>query len=305
MSKTNSPKKPARNSAKPKAAGEKKANRYSALIEKIFLAHHTKDGAAFEFERGEVETTAKKLGIELPKNIGDAIYSFRYRYELPRKITDTATPGHEWLIFPAGRSRYKFKQFKASRIVPRPNFEVTKVPDATPNLILENALGDEQALLAKIRYNRLIDIFLGVSTYSLQSHMRTTVKSLGGSQIEIDELYVGVDTHGTQYVIPVQAKVGTDKLGVVQLFQDIECCKEKFPNLVCRAVAAQFMQGGKKIALFDLKLGEEELLVRQEKHYELAPQRGISADELASYKQLSGYPGESLASPVQSADSAL
>jgi hypothetical protein len=272
------------------AAKEKKPNRYAALIEKIFFAHYQNDGEPFEFQRSEVETTAAELEIELPKNIGDAIYSFRYRYELPRGILETAASGYEWLIFPAGRSRYRFKQFKASRIVPRSNYDVTKIPDATPTLILENALSDEQALLAKIRYNRLVDIFLGISTYSLQNHMRTTVKSLGGSQIEIDEMYAGIDTHGTQYIIPVQAKVGNDKLGVVQLFQDIECCKEKFPNLICRAVAAQFMQEGKKIALFELRLGETELLVRQEKHYELAALNEISATELLNYRELSGYP---------------
>jgi hypothetical protein len=266
---------------------EKKANRYAALIESIFFAHYAGDGAPFEFERVEVETTADQLGIELPKNIGDAIYSFRYRNDLPAKVSATAQHGYEWLIFPAGKAKYKFKQFKASRILPRLDYEVTKVPDATPVLIAENALNDEQALLAKIRYNRLIDIFLGISTYSLQSHMRTTVKSLGSSQIEIDEVYVGVDTHGTQYVIPVQAKVGKDKLGVVQLFQDIECCKEKFPNLVCKPVAAQFMRDGQRIVLFDLRLGEEELLVRGEKHYELAPKDGISANELSSYRELS------------------
>ncbi len=56
---------------------------------------------------------------------------------------------------------------------------------------------DEQALLARVRYNRLVDIFLGIRAYSLQIHLRTNVKSKG--QIEIDEIYVGVDRHGSQY----------------------------------------------------------------------------------------------------------
>src|SRR5271157_4057421 len=33
---------------------------------------------------------------------------------------------------------------------------------------------DEQALLAKVRYTRLIDTFLGITAYSLQNHLRTT-----------------------------------------------------------------------------------------------------------------------------------
>lgn len=277
--------------AKPASSTPKKKsdNRYAALIGDIFQAHYSAGVNEFEFNRTEVETTAQKLNIQLPKNIGDAIYSFRYRNELPDAIRTTAKQGYEWLIFPAGRARYKFKQFKASRIEPRPSLLVTKVPDATPGIILANAKGDEQALLAKVRYNRLVDIFLGIATYSLQNHLRTTVKELGGSQIEIDELYVGVDTHGSQYVVPVQAKVGKDKLGVVQTFQDIECCKEKFPKLLCRPVAAQFMGGG-KIALFELALGDEELCVVREKHYLLVPSSEITDADLVTYRQQSNPP---------------
>ena len=53
------------------------------------------------------------------------------------------------------------------------------------------AMSDEQALLAKVRYNRLIDVFLGLVAYSLQNHLRTTVTEMG--QIEIDEIYVKLD----------------------------------------------------------------------------------------------------------------
>jgi hypothetical protein len=64
--------------------------------------------------------------------------------------------------------------------------------------------------------------------------LRTTVKGLG--QIEIDEVYTGVDRHGCQYIIPMQAKGGNDRLSKVQAKQDFACCAEKFPNLICRAV---------------------------------------------------------------------
>lgn len=94
-----------------------------------------------------------------------------------------------------------------------------KVPDATPGIIAKYALNDEQALLAKVRYNRLLDIFTGVTCYSLQNHLRTTVPNMG--QIETDELYVGVDKRGVHYVLPVQAKGGKDKLGIVQSYAQL------------------------------------------------------------------------------------
>ena len=73
---------------------------------------------------------------------------------------------------------------------------------------------------------------LGITCYSLQNHLRTSVPDIG--QVETDELYVGVDARGCQYVIPVQAKGGSDTLNIVQIEQDMALCESRFPALVCR-----------------------------------------------------------------------
>ncbi|MFH1499862.1 MAG: hypothetical protein ABII82_18785 [Verrucomicrobiota bacterium] len=135
-------------------------------------------------------------------------------------------------------------------------------------------------MLAKVRYNRLIDIFLGIAACSLQSHLRTTVADIG--QIEIDEVYVGVDRSGRQFVVPVQAKGGSDKLSAVQARQDIVCCAEKFPDLICRAISAQFMEND-LIALFELTLEDGAIKVVDETHYLLVPADQISRDDLKAY----------------------
>tara|TARA_B100002003_G_scaffold90839_2_gene84833 strand:+ start:3468 stop:3965 length:498 start_codon:yes stop_codon:yes gene_type:complete len=161
----------------------------------------------------------------------------------------------------------------------------TKVPEATPEIIKRYAFTDEQALLAKIRYNRLIDIFFGIAAYSLQNHLRTTVDAIG--QIEIDEIYVGIDRHGRHFVIPAQAKVGNDKIGYAQLYQDLAYCAEKYPRLMCRALAAKFMPGG-TIALFELTIDGESVKIVQERHYDLVPEGDISEAELDSYNARAG-----------------
>src|SRR5216683_5284665 len=175
--------------------------RYDTLILRIFKNHYKKGVDVFEFDREELETVAAELKIKLPKNLGDVIYSFRYRKDLPKQITETAYGNQQWIIVAAGRAKYRFKLATLTRIVPREELVAIKIPDATPEIINAYALTDEQALLARVRYNRLIDIFLGITTYSLQTHLRTTVKEVG--QIEIDEVYVGVDRQGRQYVLPV------------------------------------------------------------------------------------------------------
>ena len=255
-------------------------NRYYALIQKVFFDHYVNGVTDINWERTDLENAAIDLNIKLPKNLGDVVYSIRYRTPMPQAIIDTQPDNMEWVIRGAGRAKYQFKLVKVNRITPRDDMIAIKIPDATPEIISAYALSDEQALLAKVRYNRLIDIFLGLVAYSLQNHLRTTVINIG--QIEIDEIYVGIDTAGRQFIIPVQAKGGNDQLSIIQTEQDIQCCTEKYPTLLSRAISAQFIEDN-LIALFELVVDEDEIKVVQEKHYRLVPSSQISANELARY----------------------
>ncbi len=263
---------------------QKQANRYHQLIEAVFFAKYKKGDREVVFKRSDLETTAAKLGVKLPKNLGDIIYALRYRIELPESILKTQPKGKEWVIKGVGRAQYAMQLVAVNRILPNQNLMVVKIPDATPEIVTAHALSDEQALLAKVRYNRILDIFLGVATYSLQNHLRTSVKSIG--QVEIDEIYVGVDRNGSQYVLPVQAKGGKDQLSVVQTQQDIACCKEKFPGLVCRSISAQFMADD-TIAIFELGVQKDAIKIIDEKHYQLVPASAISEEDLKLYRRTS------------------
>jgi len=258
----------------------KKPSRYSAIIGTIFKRHYKPGKAQFEFSRDEFVGIAATLDIALPKNLGDAIYSFRFRTALPAEIVSTAPKGMEWNIELAGKGVYRFRLRTMVRIVPRQDLIVIKIPDATPEIVALYALSDEQALLAKVRYNRLVDIFLGITTYSLQNHLRTTVSGIG--QIEVDEIYVGVNRNGQQFVVPVQAKGGSDQLGVTQTHQDLACCSQKFPRLTCRPVSTQFMADD-VIALFELTLDGEDVKVVDEKHYRLVPSKEIGEQDVRMY----------------------
>lgn len=58
-------------------------NRYQRIIERIFLSRYQDGATRVEFEREDIVRTASALDIKLPKNLGDVIYSFRYRTPLP------------------------------------------------------------------------------------------------------------------------------------------------------------------------------------------------------------------------------
>jgi hypothetical protein len=264
----------------PKPTRAKSANRYSAILERIFLKRFAPGATEVPFSRQDLVSTARALRLKLPKNLGDIVYALRYRVALPASIRATQPEDSEWIIEGAGRAEYVFRLSRQSRLAPNPHLVTIKVPDATPEIVVAFAQSDEQALLGKVRYNRLVDIFLGLTAYSLQNHLRTAVTGIG--QIEIDELYVGVDRFGCQFVIPVQAKGGSDQLSPVQTKQDLACCRTRFPQLLCRAVSAQFMADD-LIAMFELRLVEDQIKVVDEKHYRLVPADDITHDDLRSY----------------------
>ncbi len=263
-------------------SGNKAVSRYHQIIEAVFQRYWKKGKTEFVFARDELAQVCKELQIQVPKNLGDVIYTFRYRKSLPPSILATQPVDRGWLILGNGDARYRFRLNKLTHIRPTNGLLVRKIPDATPEIIARYALTDEQALLAKVRYNRQIDIFLGITAASLQNHLRTKIPNYG--QIEIDELYVGLDSRGAQYIVPVQAKGGTDVLGAIQTIQDITFCQteKKYRDCIARAVSAQFLADD-TIALFETTFDGDEVSIVKESHYKLTDSADIHGADLKLY----------------------
>lgn len=256
-------------------------NRYAELIGDIFSSKYQAGDTEIPFERKELVEKAKELGIDLPLNLGDIVYSFRYRAALPAEIRETAPENKEWVIRPVGQAKYLFSLTGIARFLPNLQLTETKIPDGTPGIIKRYAMDDEQGLLARVRYNRLIDIFSGVTCHSLQNHLRTTVPKIG--QVETDEIYVGIDKRGVHYIFPVQAKGGSDQIGVVQIEQDFALCQEKFHNLIAIPIATQFI-GSSLIAMFSFEQGSDgQVRILSERHYRLVEPEGVTDEDLNRY----------------------
>lgn len=259
-------------------------NRYARIVEAIFRKKYRPGLDVIEFTRSELAQTAERLGIEVPKNLGDIVYTFRYRVDFPAIFTETAPVGNEWSIESTGTARYAFALRQIVRIAPNPMLAAIKIPDATPGIIEKYAINDEQGLLAKLRYNRLIDMFTGLACYSLQNHLRTAVKDIG--QVETDEVYLGIDRSGIHYVLPVQAKGGRDRLGVTQIEHDFAMGAAKFRGLVCVPIAAQFIEPN-LIAMFRFQSQPKgDIRIGNECHYRLVPHDQVSEEDLANYRTL-------------------
>lgn len=238
-------------------------NVYSKIIEQVFFNYFRAGDTEVTFDRQDLVAAAVELGIAPPKNLGDVIYTVRSRQLLPSSIALKAPPGTLWIITPQGKGKYAF-----SARIPIDHAiddeEISVIPDCTPPLVRQFATSDEQALLSKIRYSRLIDVFTGLTCFSLQSHLRTSVPNLG--QIETDEVYVGIDMKGELYVLPVQAKGIRDILASVQIEQDIEMCRHKFPKLTCKAVGVK-QHIDDLVALYEYEVREDELRVLRRAYF--------------------------------------
>ena len=255
--------------------------KYDSIISSIFLEHFEEGKTSITFERTEFQKKARQLGIESPKNLVHIIYSYKYRKSLPEEIVNTAPKGYYWRIRNIGKACYEFLLEEGMEFIEPDNMLATiKIPDGTPSIVKKYSISDEQALLTIIRYNRLVDIFLGITCYSLQNHLRTTVEGIG--QIETDEIYVGVDKKGRQFIIPIQAKGGTDKLGVTQIEQDLSLCRQKYPELICRAIACQFITSD-IVAMFEFIIQDGKILKENERHYKMIEATEITREDLECY----------------------
>jgi len=241
---------------------------YGRIIASIFEAKYKSPMDEVPFTREDLVNHAYKLGITPPKNLGDIVYSFRYRADLPESITKTVSEGYTWIIVGIGDAKYSFIKNRQSNIVPNTALLPILIPNNTPEILTIYSLSDEQSLLSKVRYNKILDMFLGVVTYSMQNHLRTKVDGIG--QIEIDELFIGVNKIGQHFIIPVQAKVGNDKIGAVQLYQDSSYCRVRFPDLICIPIAVHFVEAENRICMFRLTLDHYSVAIVDEKHYRLA-----------------------------------
>ncbi|MCY3962121.1 MAG: hypothetical protein OXG34_10745 [bacterium] len=145
-------------------AGESLAQR---IIAKIFADRFKPGLYEVAFRREELVAAAEALGEPRPKNLGDVVYSLRYRVPLPDSVREASPPNTEWAIFPGGNAVYVLRAVPFNLIEPRKGIRTVRLPDSTPGVIAKYAMSDEQALLARLRYNRLLDVFTGLACYPL------------------------------------------------------------------------------------------------------------------------------------------
>lgn len=228
-------------------------SQYDEVILEVFLHHYRKGVDRLVFRKDELAEVCRKHGITV-RNIPDIIYTYRARRMLPDRILAT---GH-WAIAPAGRGAYAFRLLRNP-----PHFEIpfgdyapVDIYNAIPELVEGLLRQDEQSLLTLVLYNRLVDIFTGLTCFHIQNHYRSYVADMG--EVELDALYVGVDRTGALFVLPIEAKsqAESEMIGRIQVSQMAKLVRQDFADLRRRILAVKALADG-TIAMVEFDDHEE------------------------------------------------
>lgn len=99
--------------------------------------------------------------------------------------------------------------------------------------------------------------------------------------------------YSLRYRVPLpdsvrEAAPPADALSVIQVWQDFRVAEQKFPDLLARPIAAQFMANN-EIALFEFEETGDRITIAREQHYELVAPDQLTAEELKSYRQSASH----------------
>jgi hypothetical protein len=211
------------------------------LMEAIFRQHYRDGRNSVPFERDDIPKAAQQLGVRVPKNLGGTIYQLRYSERMPAGIDATAPAGMEWVIRGKGPAKYAFELVEQAWFAPDPSLEIVELPSATPRIVEQHQIDDEQALLSRLRHSQVIAHATGLVVEHLQSHVRSGTPS---GQVEVDDLYVGTDRTGRQYAVPVEAKGVSGNISLVQVEQGADFCLYRMPELACVPLGAKLGADG-------------------------------------------------------------
>jgi hypothetical protein len=244
-------------------------NAYDRVLLRVFQKRWKPGKTEVPFDKDDVMDAAAALKLRI-KNAADIIYTFRSRRKLPEEI---ARHGN-WVISSRGSGRYALEQVGGAVLVEVPKtLKAFPVPYAVPEIVAAHLSRDEQGLLTIARYNRILDVFTGLACFHLQSHVRTQIK--GHGQVEIDELYVGVDKDGRGYVLPVEGKEEGESLGIDKAISLTLFAREKYPDLICRPVAI-LREGEHQLACIEFEPSTDinKVEVREMRRYLLVRRKG-------------------------------
>ena len=213
---------------------------YDRIINAVFDAVYREGLDELRFDLDLLKQIAAELGIP-PDNAPDIAYSYRSGR---RELTEHIKGFGNWAIFASQtRGEYVFRLLENAPTfhIPFNDFAIIDIPNAIPDVVESFLRVDEQSLLTRILYNRLLDIFTGLTCYHIQNHLRSSATG----QVEIDALYVAVGKNGELTIIPIEAKaVRETDIGRYQITQMVSYTRTVYPTMRHRIIGVKMLDDG-------------------------------------------------------------
>jgi hypothetical protein len=130
--------------------------------------------------------------------------------------------------------------------------------------------------VTRVLYNRLIDIFTGLTCFHIQNHYRGFVEGMG--EVELDALYVGIDKTGKLYILPIEAKsqAENEMIGRVQISQMAKLVRQDFADLDRRILAIKYLKDGTIVIIeFDDQVEPDDFKIVSVSRFRLIRQEQI------------------------------
>jgi hypothetical protein len=250
------------------------------VIQRVFAKKYQSGETEIPFSVSDIREAVAEVSKANTKYKEGNIFDVRYEFASGRQPLPPAVEKlGPWMIAGRGKAKYAFVKLATStEVAISEDLLPILLPDATPEIVAEYAGNDEQGILAKIRYNRLLDIFLQITCYHLQNHWKTSIKNKGAC--EIDDLYVGLNVAGKQFVIPIEAKSDGDRLNKTQIVQMIDFAAVRHENLILRPVGVQEMKDGSLVFVeFTPAVRPDEIKVKEMRRYKLVPMAEVPLEK--------------------------
>lgn len=162
--------------------------------------------------------------------------------------------------------------------LPEPEPWGDPIIDVTPRAVLEHTIGAVDLLLARVRYNKLIDRLLKCVAHSLHTDLTYCSRTFG--EITVGEVYHAVNKRGAEFVVAVQANTTSPSFGPDQAELDLEVCEELFPDLAPRFVHVELehFSWGDVVVMYSLRNNKRGIQFDDEGHYRLVSSETVTSE---------------------------
>lgn len=241
-----------------------------AILHQIFATRIEPEMTQLRFNLEDVASAAREIDISVPEHFVDVLQYLRFDRDLLSEIT-AAADGYEWVVQSLSMSVFHFVLRMPCRLQPNPMLVRTRISSIRTICPQDGRSVSRRSLLAKIRQNHLVSTFLNMSCHPLKRQGQSRSQNLAA--VQPDDLYIGTTQNGEEVVAPLQILNELDAYPSVQILPNLEFCRDAFPTLSVRPVAAQLFRDGMDsvIALFEFNEVNGVVTILNERHFLLVP----------------------------------